>query len=378
MKKKQIFFLQLIILLSITTEKQTKNKKSIFDEVQLKNLKLNNRIIRASIGDGYSLVNGKITEESLNLYKQLSNDGVGLIITGCTNVADYYQFDNINNFRIDKDEYIPEYQKLTSLVHKNKAKILMQIFHVGGATTVQIDKIYAPSSIKIPATNRTSNEMTKEDILRIEQNFVDGAVRAQKAGFDGIDIHAAHHYLLSEFLSPIFNKRNDEYGGNDENRARMIIEIIQKIRKEVGPDFIISMKINCEDGYPGGITQEGFLTACKLAEKAGVDMIQVSGMEWLFGKIKPNTPVFFQQTKLLADIVKIPVVLVGGLRDVDTMENAINNSNIKFVSVGRPLICEPDIVKKWKSGYKKKSICLNCNNCLNKGFCVLLEKGKKK
>ena len=378
MKKKQIFFLQLIILLSITTEKQTKNKKSIFDEVQLKNLKLNNRIIRASIGDGYSLVNGKITEESLNLYKQLSNDGVGLIITGCTNVADYYQFDNINNFRIDKDEYIPEYQKLTSLVHKNKAKILMQIFHVGGATTVQTDKIYAPSSIKIPATNRTSNEMTKEDILRIEQNFVDGAVRAQKAGFDGIDIHAAHHYLLSEFLSPIFNKRNDEYGGNDENRARMIIEIIQKIRKEVGPDFIISMKINCEDGYPEGITQEGFLTACKLAEKAGVDMIQVSGMEWWFGKIKPKTPVFFQQTKLLADIVKIPVVLVGGLRDVDTMENAINNSNIEFVSVGRPLICEPDIVQKWKSGYKKKSICLNCNNCLNKGFCVLLEKGKKK
>ena len=158
----------------------------------------------------------------------------------------------------------------------------------------------------------------------------------------------------------------------------MLIEIIEKMRKAVRPDFIISMKINCEDGYPGGITQEGFLTACKLAEKAGVDMIQVSGMEWLFGKIKPNTPVFFQQTKLLADIVKIPVVLVGGLRDVDTMENAINNSNIKFVSVGRPLICEPDIVKKWKSGYKKKSICLNCNNCLKKGFCVLLEKNKKK
>ena len=378
MKKKQIFFLQLIILLSITIEKETKKKKTIFEEVQLKNLKLNNRIIRASVGDRLSLIDGKITEESLNLYKQLSNDGVGLIITGCANVADYYQMDNLNNFRIDKDEYIPEYQKLTSLVHKNKAKILMQIFHVGGVTRVQTDKIYAPSSIKIPSTNRTSNEMSKDDILRIEQSFVDGAIRAQKAGFDGVDIHAAHHYLLSEFLSPIYNKRNDEYGGNDENRARIIIEIIKKMRKEVGPDFIISMKINCEDGYPEGITQEGFLTACKLAEKAGVDMIQVSGMEWWFGKIKPKTPVFLDQTKLLADIVKIPVVLVGGLRDVDTMENAINNSNIEFVSIGRPLICEPDIVQKWKSGYKKKSICLNCNNCLKKGFCVLLDKDKKK
>ena len=378
MKKKQIFFLQLILLLSITTEKQTNKKKSLFEEVQIKKLKLKNRLIRGSVGDLCGLVDGKITENSLNLYKQLSDDGVGLIITGCTNVADYYQLENINNFRIDKDEYIPEYQKLTSLVHKNNAKILMQIFHVGGVTNVETDKIYAPSSIKIPSTNRTSNEMTKDDILRIEQNFVDGAVRAQKAGFDGVDIHAAHHYLLSEFLSPIFNKRNDEYGGNDENRARIIIEIIEKMRKEVGPDFIISMKINCEDGYPGGITQEGFFTACKLAEKAGVDMIQVSGMEWWFGKIKPKTLIFFQQTKLLADIVKIPVVLVGGVRDVDTMENVINNSNIEFVSVARPLICEPDIVKKWKNGDKKKSICLNCNNCLKKGFCVLLEKDKKK
>ena len=111
------------------------------------------------------------------------------------------------------------------------------------------------------------------------------------------------------------------------------------------------MKINCEECYPDGITQEGFLTTCKLAEKAGFDMIQVRGMEWLFGKIKPKTPIFFQQTKLLADIVKIPVVLVGGVRDVDTMENVINNSNIEFVSVARPLICEPDIVKKWKNGY---------------------------
>ena len=377
MKKNQILFLQLILLLSITTEKQIK-KKSIFEEVQLKNLKLKNRIIRGSVGDLCGLIDGKINEESLKLYNQLSDDGVGLIITGCANVADYYQMENLNNFRIDKDEYIPEYQKLTSLVHNNGAKILMQIFHVGGVTQVKTDKIYAPSSIKIPSTNRTSNEMSKDDILRIEQNFVDAAVRAQKAGFDGVDIHAAHHYLLSEFLSPIFNKRNDEYGGNDENRARMLIEIIEKIRKAVRPDFIISMKINCEDGYPGGITQEGFLTACKLAEKAGVDMIQVSGMEWWFGKIKPKTPVFLDQTKLLADIVKIPVVLVGGLRDVDTLENAINNNNIEFVSLARPLICEPDIVKKWKNGYKGKSICLNCNNCLKKGFCVLLDKDKKK
>ena len=377
MKKKNIFFFLLIIILGTTLEKENK-RKSIFDETNIKKMKLKNRLIRGSVGDLCGLYEGKISEKSLELYKELSDDGVGTIITGCTTVGDYNQMETFNNYRIDKDEYIEEYKKLTSLVHKNNVNILMQIFHVGGITQVETDKIYAPSSIKIPQTNRTSIEMTKEDILRIEEYFEKAAIRAQKAGFDGVDIHAAHFYLLSEFLSPVFNKRTDEYGGNDENRARILIEIIQRIRKAVGNDFIISMKINCEDSIPGGITEEGFYTTCKLAEKAGIDMIQVSGMKWMNEKIKPKTPVYFKQTAKLAEIVKVPVVLVGGLRDVDTMEDAINNSHIQYLSIARPLICEPDIVKTWKHGDKKKSNCLNCNNCLKKGFCVLKDKEQLK
>ena len=352
MKKKNIFFFLLIVILGTTLEKENK-RKSIFDETNIKKMKLKNRLIRGSVGDLCGLFEGKISEKSLELYKELSDDGLGTIITGCTTVGDYNQKEIFNNYRIDKDEYIEEYKKLTSLVHKNNVNILMQIFHVGGVTEVETDKIYAPSSIKIPQTNRTSIEMTKEDILRIEEYFEKAAIRAQKAGFDGVDIHAAHFYLLSEFLSPVFNKRTDEYGGNDENRARILIEIIQRIRKAVGNDFIISMKINCEDGIP-------------------------SGMKWINEKIKPKTPVYFKQTAKLAEIVKVPVVLVGGLRDVDTMEDAINNSNIQYLSIARPLICEPDIVKTWKHGDKKKSNCLNCNNCLKKGFCVLKDKEQLK
>ena len=377
MKKNEIIILLITLLLRITNEKLLK-RKSVFDETNIKKMKLKNRLIRGSVGDICSFYNGKISENSFNLYKQLSDDGVGTIITGCMSVGDYDQMENLNIFRIDKDEYIEEFKKLTSLVHKNNANILMQIFHVGGVTNVNTDKIYAPSSIKIPQTNKTSTEMTKEDILRIEENFEKAAIRAKKAGFDGVDIHAAHLYLLSEFLSPAYNKRNDEYGGSDENRARILIEIIERIRKAVGPDFIISMKIDCEDSIPGGITIEGFITACKLAEKAGVDMIQVSGREWIDGKMKSNTPFFLQQASKLADIVKVPVVLVGGLRDIDTMEDIINKTQIEYLSIARPLICEPDIVKKWKRGEKKKSICLNCNNCLKKGFCVLRDKDTKK
>ena len=377
MKKNEIIILLITLLLRISNEKLLK-RKSVFDETNIKKMKLKNRLIRGSVGDCFSFYNGKISENSFNLYKQLSDDGVGTIITGCMSVGDYDQMENLNIFRIDKDEYIEEFKKLTSLVHKNNANILMQIFHVGGVTNVNTDKIYAPSSIKIPQTNKTSTEMTKEDILRIEENFEKAAIRAKKAGFDGVDIHAAHLYLLSEFLSPAYNKRNDEYGGSDENRARILIEIIERIRKAVGPDFIISMKIDCEDSIPGGITIEGFITACKLAEKAGVDMIQVSGREWIDGKMKSNTPFFLQKASKLADIVKVPVVLVGGLRDIDTMEDIINKTQIEYLSIARPLICEPDIVKKWKRGEKKKSICLNCNNCLKKGFCVLRDKDTKK
>ena len=377
MKKNEIIILLITLLLRITNEKLLK-RKSVFDETNIKKMKLKNRLFRGSVGDYCFLKNGHITEEGLKLYEKLSDDGVGTIITGCMSVGDYDQMENLNIFRIDKDEYIEEFKKLTSLVHKNNANILMQIFHVGGVTNVNTDKIYAPSSIKIPQTNKTSTEMTKEDILRIEENFEKAAIRAKKAGFDGVDIHAAHLYLVSEFLSPAYNKRNDEYGGSDENRARILIEIIERIRKAVGPDFIISMKIDCEDSIPGGITIEGFITACKLAEKAGVDMIQVSGREWIDGKMKSNTPFFLQQASKLADIVKVPVVLVGGLRDIDTMEDIINKTQIEYLSIARPLICEPDIVKKWKKGEKKKSICLNCNNCLKKGFCVLRDKDTKK
>ena len=147
----------------------------------------------------------------------------------------------------------------------------------------------------------------------------------------------------------------------------------------IGKYRFTKVKINSDYSLTkDGDTIEGFITACKLAEKAGVDMIQVSGREWIDGKMKSNTPFFLQQASKLADIVKVPVVLVGGLRDIDTMEDIINKTQIEYLSIARPLICEPDIVKKWKRGEKKKSICLNCNNCLKKGFCVLRDKDTKK
>jgi 2,4-dienoyl-CoA reductase-like NADH-dependent reductase (Old Yellow Enzyme family) len=194
-RKSFLKYILFFILISFTFQ-----SKSIFDETTLRHLKLKNRIFRAAVGDN-CFKDGKISEKGLELYDQLSKNEVGTIFTGYTAVSDYTQIDGLNSFRIDKDEYIPEFKKLVDLVHKNGANIMMQLAHIGMNTVSKAETIYAPSSLPIPDQNRFSKEMTKEDILRIENNFADAALRAKKAGFDGIEIHGAHFYLISEFLS---------------------------------------------------------------------------------------------------------------------------------------------------------------------------------
>jgi 2,4-dienoyl-CoA reductase-like NADH-dependent reductase (Old Yellow Enzyme family)/glyoxylase-like metal-dependent hydrolase (beta-lactamase superfamily II) len=255
-------------------------------------------------------------------------------------------------------------------VHKNDAKIFMQLAHIGMNTLSKSEIIYAPSSLPIPNQNRKSKEMTKDDIIRIENNFAEAALRAKKAGFDGIEIHGAHFYLISQFLSPLFNKRNDEYGGSDENRARFLLEIISKIREKVGNEYIVGLKINSEDGDEHGITEEGFIKICQMAESAGIDYIQISGIKWI--KQRVDNLIYADIGSKLAEKLNIPIMVLGGARNVDELNEIINKSKIQFIGLVRPLICEYDLVKRWKNGETKKSRCISCNTCLRKspGICV--------
>ena len=250
----------------------------------------------------------------------------------------------------------------------------MQLVHIGMNVMTKPDVVFAPSSLPIPNQNRNSKEMTKEDILRIENSFAEAALRAKKAGFDGVEIHAAHFYLVSEFLSPLFNKRNDEYGGSDENRARFLVEIINKVREKVGKDYIVGIKINSEDGDKNGITEEGFITACLMAEKAGIDFIQISGIRWLSERTK--TPIYAEAGIKLSQKLKIPIIVTAGARNVDELNEILNKSNIQYFGIVRPLICESNIVKRWKHGDTKKSKCKSCNACLftTLGECIFNQK----
>ena len=372
MEIKEIY---LIIFFSLLVNSFQKGKKGIFEPTKIKKMNIKNRIFRASVTDNCFFSNGIISEEAYKYYEELSKEGTSTIFTGAVLISKGSFFEKMGTFLIDKDEYIKQFKKLTNIVHKNNANIIMQIIHSGVLINEGKEEIYGPSNVYNVLLKTQNKELTKEDILTIEEEYVKAAIRAKKAGFDGIDIHSAHLSLLNQFLSPAFNKRNDEYGGNDENRARIIVEIIEKIRKSVGNDFIISVKINVIDGIENGINEQGLLTACKLIEKAGADFIQTSG-NYAEHKIKPKSPIFYEEGKKIAEVVNIPVVLIGGIRDMETMEEVLNKSKIEYFGVGRPLVCEPDLVKRWEKGERCKSKCIGCNTCVKNlaHSCVLNKK----
>ena len=309
-----------------------KTNKSVFDETTLKNLRLKNRVFFGPISH--------IAEKIESIVK---ND-IALVITEGAIVGDF-TFSKLQPegpFRIDSDEYIPEIKKLVDVVHKYNSYILLDLVHQGLISVEQ--PCYSPSGDKgLINKELQSKEMTKEDILRIQDYFVQGAIRAKKAGYDGVEIHGAQLSLVSLFTSKKYNRRTDEYGGSDENRARFIVEIVQKIRKSIGNDMIISAKIDSTD-EENGFSESGFLYTAKALEKAGLDLMEISG---------PNPvrmgedPYFYNDTKKVAEIVNIPVICIGGIKTYEQADCILKNSKIEYIAMSRELLKQPDILKKW-------------------------------
>ena len=324
---------------------KTKNNKTIYDETKLKNLKLKSRIFFGPIFDD-SFKDGKISEKGIKKYETMAKNNVALIVTEGMMVGDSdsstFPPMGIKILRIDKDEYIEEYKQLSDAVHKYNTYIIMQLNYPGLMSTS--DVIYSPSPDKGFFKNVTSKEMTKEDMLRIQDLFVQGAIRGKKAGYDGIEIHGAQLNFASLFLSTKFNRRTDEYGGSVENRARFVVETLKKIRKAIGDDMILSIKIDSED-EENGFTESGFLETGKiLVEEAGIDLISVSGTNVLR---KNQEPMFYERTKKLADILKIPVVCIGGIKTYENADYVLKNSKIEYVAMARALVKDPELVTKW-------------------------------
>ena len=208
------------------------------------------------------------------------------------------------------------------------------------------------------------DDMTSDEIQYVISQFTSAAVRAEKAGFDGVQIHAAHFFFLSRFISPAVNHRTDEYGGSTENRSRILLDIVSGIR-EAAPKLHITVKINSSDFTYGGLEESECLAICKLLDQASIDSIEVSGNGTSVGGIKAhvNEGYFVPVAAAVAKAVSCPVIVVGGFRSLDVMEDVLNKTDIELISLSRPLLREPDLPNKMKADPNVISKCVSCNAC---------------
>lgn len=305
---------------------------------------MKNRILRAAMGDHGATEDGHLGASDYEGYEKVASGGVGTIITGYSWVSDYPMGGRAKMMGAYSEDLIPAYQKLTDMVHSHDCNILQQLVHIGAATACEGVDVIGPSAGAGPYNGQVCREMTPEDIDRVERAFADAAVRAKRAGFDGVEVHAAHKFLISQFLSPAYNRRTDKYGGSDENRARFAAEVCEQVRAAVGAEYPVFFKVNCDDGVENGITPDGLLTVCKMLEAAGASAIEISGA-WM--NYKQDTPYFLEQTIAAAREVNIPVILVGGVRGMDVIEQILTETPIRYVAMARPFAAKPDLIMNW-------------------------------
>lgn len=367
----------------------------LFEKVSINGLTLANRFVRSATWEGLADREGSVTPKLTKMMVELARNEVGLIITGYTFVSPEGQ-SSPGQLAIHDDRFVAGLWAMVEAVHKAGGKIALQIVHAGRFADFALTGLQpiGPSAVAKDGQT-TCRAMSKPDIVNIVSAFTQAAVRARQAGFDAIQLHAAHGFLLSQFLSPALNQRTDEYGGTLENRARFLLEVVQSIRKATGPACPLLVKLNSEDFLEGGLTRDESVQVATMLETASVDAIEFSGgtvasLEKFSavrpGKLKtPEDEVFYREAaQLYKTRVKIPLMLVGGIRSYETANDLIRRGVADYISLGRPLICEPGLVKRWHNGDRRESECGSCNSCFapasdGRGvYCVAMEKKRGK
>lgn len=327
--------------------------KSIFDETELKHLKLKNRLFRSATWDGLVNKDGTLIEEIYEIYEELAAGGVGAIVTGLTDVSPL-DWARPGNMRLCDDALIPDYKHLTDIVHQYNCRIIPQI---------NLNK-YMKQGVDGKLVEVDINELTHEEIKHIISLFADAAVRAKKAGFDAIQIHCCFNRLLNRSFNPRLNHRTDKYGGNIENRARLTVEVLKAIRKRI-PDIHITAKIGFDGDRNNPVELEDFALICQQFAKHGMDSMEISDNEDIVGISEKTEAGFLPIALAVRKHVDIPIILVGGHRQPEKMERLLNETSIDYLSLSRPFIREPDLPNRWQSGDNSPALCITCDECYN-------------
>lgn len=343
--------------------------KTLFDKTTLAGMNLKNRFFRSATWVGLCNPDGTLKSEIIDVYRELAKGGVGVIITELTDVSRYNSAMG-DNMRLYSDALIPDYKQLVSMVHEYGAIIIPQL---------NIDQ-YACK--KEPHQIKDIDQLTLQDIENIKKMFVEGAIRAQKCGFDGIQLHLAYGWLLYRFLNPMCNHRKDNYGGNVENRIRITVEIIKEIKKKL-PNMPVCAKFSFYPDYQKmESTQVLFKHAKPIKEKNtdiyamdecakicsilyahGLDFIEVLGDHSYLEMGNQHASCYADLAKAVQKMCDIPIVLTGTNLDIDLMEKILNEDNISYFGLSRPLIREPELINRWQAGDRTVAKCMHCDGC---------------
>ncbi len=348
--------------------------RSLFEPIVISGVELTNRIVMAPMTLGLTARDGSVSQREIDYYAERAKGGVGLIITGIATVD--YPVGSVGGLVADRDCYIPGLRKLADAVHSYGAKVTLQLNHVGRylfsrASSVQpVAPSAVPSGLPAPAPRA----LTTEEVEGLIEKFARAAARAQQAGLDGIEVHAASGYLVSTFLSPLTNKRTDRFGGDTtEARFTFLGEIIQRVRETVGDHFIIGVKLSVDQFMSGGVTIEDSKVIARLSEEAGASMFNASH-GWHEAPV-PSTiaavprGAFVYLAEALKEVVSVPVGVSSRINEPRLAARIIGEKRADLVLLGRPLMTDPYFPKKAEEGdLDDIRMCIACNRCLDQIF----------
>ena len=377
----------------------------LFEAAAIGTLKLKNRFVRSATAECMATPEGLATPRLIGLYTRLARSGIGLLITGGAYVHPSGR-SYVGVAGIHDDAVIPGLAHLTEAVHSHDSRIVLQLYHCGrqGEAEAAGGTLLAPSSNVDRLIRVRPKALTEPEILALIRSFADGAARAREAGFDGVQILAANGYLINEFLSPHTNRRQDEWGGPLLSRMRFLLEVMRAVRKAVGPEYPVLVKLTTNDFVRGGLRPEESLIVAQELATEGADALEITGgtLESIFymsrgdipvqqflrsrpastiglltrhvamaaastimrGRVRFEEAYFAESAAKVRRATRLPVILVGGLRSPVVMDQVLRDGTADFVGMARPFLREPNFVRRIQEGDLRPSRCISCNRCL--------------
>lgn len=353
----------------------------LFDNTALKAVELPNRTVRSATWSGVGDENGYVTDRAVDFYSELARGDIGLIISG-------YQYVLTNGQQLPymignyEDAQLDGLTRLASAVHAEGGRIVPQLVHCGAAANPKTfregDELWGPSAISPTGGDHVPKEVDRNEIRTLVEAYAAAAERSQKAGFDGIQLHGAHGYGINQFLSAAWNQRTDAYGGSVKNRYRFLGEVLEAVRGAVGDDFPVLIKLNAHDFVENGLVPEESVEIARRLSDDGIDAIEVSGGSGASPKelgpvrkkikSKQDEGYFVDLAASVKEAVKVPVITVGGIRSFETAGDILNQGKADYISMARPFVREPHLVKRWKEGDTAPATCISCNGCFDTGI----------